>query len=95
MIPITYVDLSGRGATDGIGNTDSADTGITGGAVDGEQIDQIGSFQMLANSWHPSRSFQNPANTAKKSQAFDGEEHACLFHLAMHKLRSHKPDAVS
>lgn len=42
---ITYVNLSGRSTTNGVGNTYSADTGIAGGAVDGEQIDQIGSFQ--------------------------------------------------
>lgn len=35
MIPITYVNLSGRSTANGVSNTYSADTGVAGSAVDG------------------------------------------------------------
>lgn len=74
MATITYVNLSWRSTTDGVGNTYSPDSGIAGGAVDGEQIDQIRSVQMLARQLTSvCRPPRNPAETVKRTQAFDGE----------------------
>jgi hypothetical protein len=41
------VDLTGRGASDGIGDTDTVDTDLVDGTVDGEQIDKIRSERVL------------------------------------------------
>lgn len=41
------VDLSGAGATDGVGNTDSVDADLVDGAVDGKQIDEVGTEGVL------------------------------------------------
>jgi hypothetical protein len=45
----TYiVDLTGRGATDGIGDTDTVDANLIDGAVEGKKIDEIGPERVLA-----------------------------------------------
>lgn len=41
------VDLAGSGATDGVGNTDTVDANLVDGAVDGEEIDEVGTERIL------------------------------------------------
>lgn len=36
------VDLSGAGAADGVGNTNSVNTNLVDGTVDGKKVDEVG-----------------------------------------------------
>lgn len=45
--PHEFVDLSGIGTTNSIGNTNSVDTDLVDGPVDREQIDEFGSERVL------------------------------------------------
>lgn len=41
------VDLAGRGATDGVGNTDTVDTDLVDRRVDGEEVNEVRTERVL------------------------------------------------
>lgn len=45
--PDKVVDLAGSSATNGVGNTNAVDANLVDGAVDGEEIDEIGTERVL------------------------------------------------
>lgn len=45
--PHEFVDLSSIGATNSVGNTNSVDTNLVHGSVNGEQIDEFGSERVF------------------------------------------------
>lgn len=45
------VDLAGRSATDGVSDTDTVDTNLVDSAVQGEEVDEIGSEGVLGGDY--------------------------------------------